>query len=195
MKYLFVFLLVGLTLNCFGQTRIGCQGDDCTITSCKDVNGIDVIVEGKDDEDGFYYEEYIVPEGYTGIAKLCVSERVVRVYTYVNGEVVCEREYLEGQLVSKSLFKNGKQYGEYEAYHPNGQLKRREAAGAGNGEEISNKITYHENGQIASKEHVQYGIWEGEQVFFNKKGELIRTLIYKNGEKISCKGEGCDRFY
>ena len=123
--------------------------------------------------------------------------------TFKNGELVkqdiCE---LNGTLKERRIL-NGDEM-EYSTFYPNGNVKQKilakdkiiikEQIYARNGNIMSNSFfsdgkpvielfEYYPNGNIKEKVHFINDKEEGEHFFYDKKGKLIKTEIYKNGIK------------
>ena len=92
------------------------------------------------------------------------------------------REYYEeGDIKSISHFKNHIPDGVFISYYPNGNIKEKVffADNKMNGEAIK----YYENGVVKEKAYFINDKQEKEHFFYDKKGKLIKTDIYKNGVK------------
>ena len=164
MRYLFVFLLIGLMVSC-GNDASGEAVKKKTKTA-KQPNC--------DDIDGFQYDKNKWPTDYTGIAFQCIDGKVVRLYNIKNGK-------REG--FSKRWRSNGNyQKGNYKNNHPDGSFKTWNA----NGQLISEsnykdnmangwQRDWHENGQL------KY------QCFAEGADCLSKKCWDENGNEIDCQ--------
>ena len=171
MKTLLILLL---GFSAYGQTNILCEGDDCTITSCDDVNGIELDTSVFEDADGNFEQGYSAPEGYSGIAKYCAeSENLV--LTYFNGEVVTYRSYVHGKLSQKYSLVNGKKHGKELTYHTTGP---------------TGQLFYLRNFKDGKLEGVQKNYYENGQLKFEdnfKDDKLISETCWdKDGNELDC---------
>jgi len=123
--------------------------------------------------------------------------------TFKNGELVKQDICtLNGTLKERRIL-NGDEM-EYSTFYPNGNVKQKilakdkiiikEQIYARNGNIMSNSFfsdgkpvielfEYYPNGNIKEKVHFINDKEEGEHFFYDKKGKLIKTEIYKNGIK------------
>ena len=108
MKYLFVFLLVGL-VSCGDAS----QNENAKQPYCKDIIGLKVA------------DENLVPKDYTGVAFKCVDGKVLWLRNYKDGELdgIHRAWRKNGQLRIERNFKVGKLYGLWRGWYDNGQLR------------------------------------------------------------------------
>ena len=86
-----------------------------------------------------------------------------------------------GNIMSNSFFSDGKPVIEYFEYYPDGKLFRK--ISTINKMLNGDSIEYYPNGNIKEKVHFIDDKEEGEHFFYDEKGKLIKTEIYKNGVK------------
>ena len=86
-----------------------------------------------------------------------------------------------GNIMSNSFFSDGKPVIELFEYYPDGKLFRK--ISTINKMLNGDSIEYYPNGNIKEKVHFINNKEEGEHFFYDKKGKLIKTEIYKNGVK------------
>ena len=123
MRYLFVFLLVGLiscgddaTGNATGNATSDATSDAKNETaeqpSCKDVKGLQIA------------DEYlVVPKDYTGVAFQCVDSKVQWLCNYKDGKKDGLYRSWEGQFwYEKTNYKDGKKDGLCRYWYESGQL-------------------------------------------------------------------------
>ena len=110
-----------------------------------------------------------------------------------NGKVIEEKNYVDGKKEGKALetfegmiqmktnYKNNKIDGAMFLYYPSGKLlqKRNFINGKAEGE----LVEYYENGVVKEKAYFINDKQEREHFFYDEKGKLIKTDIYKNGIK------------
>ena len=169
MKYLFVFLLVGLTSLVHAQTETAKQ------PNCDDIEGIRTTYYSGDD---------LVPKDYTGIAFKCKDGKVLLLYNYKegkrdglwrswheNGQLRTEKNYKDGkgdglsmrwyengQLQREYNYKDGKRDGLWRGWYANGQLEREKNYKDGKGDGLYRG--WHENGQL----EYEYNIKDGKEI-------------------------------
>ena len=86
-----------------------------------------------------------------------------------------------GNIMSNSFFSDGKPVIELFEYYPDGKLFRK--ISTVNKMLNGDSIEYYPNGNIKEKTHFINNKEEGEHFFYDEKGKLIKTEIYKNGVK------------
>jgi len=86
-----------------------------------------------------------------------------------------------GNIMSNSFFSDGKPVIELFEYYPDGKLFRK--ISTVNKMLNGDSIEYYPNGNIKEKVHFIDDKEEGEHFFYDEKGKLIKTEIYKNGIK------------
>ena len=86
-----------------------------------------------------------------------------------------------GNIMSNSFFSDGKPVIELFEYYPDGKLFRK--ISTVNKMLNGDSIEYYPNGNIKEKTHFINNKEEGEHFFYDEKGKLIKTEIYKNGIK------------
>ena len=86
-----------------------------------------------------------------------------------------------GNIMSNSFFSDGKPVIELFEYYPDGKLFRK--VSTVNKMLNGDSIEYYPNGNIKEKTHFIDDKEEGEHFFYDEKGKLIKTEIYKNGVK------------
>jgi len=86
-----------------------------------------------------------------------------------------------GNIMYNSFFSDGKPVTEYFEYYPDGKLFRKIVSVDGklNGDSIE----YYPSGNIKEKTYFINDKQEKEHFFYDEKGKLIKTDIYKNGVK------------
>jgi antitoxin component YwqK of YwqJK toxin-antitoxin module len=107
-----------------------------------------------------------VPNGYTGLAKICSYGVVISIQGFKDGKFHGSgyNWYPDGQLHIENQFKNGEPHGFDRWWYPNGQLMY--------------EILY-KDGEV-----------EDQQVeYYNEKGEIIGIATYLNGDRDNCEGE------
>ena len=111
-------------------------------------------------------------------------------YYYENGQLQKEGRYLHwekdgewkvyhdnGKLLREEKFVNGEEEGTWKNYHENGQLYQTELWSQGKLMEIIN--CFDNRGNTLKKGNLKNG--NGTVYYYDKTGELIRTIKYKNG--------------
>ena len=86
-----------------------------------------------------------------------------------------------GNIMYNSFFSDGKPVTEYFEYYPDGKLFRK--ISTINKMLNGDSIEYYPNGNIKEKVHFIDDEEEGEHFFYDEKGKLIKTEIYKNDIK------------
>ena len=89
--------------------------------------------------------------------------------------------YQNGNMEEKYAYVNGEENGECFSYYENGKLE--EKYFMKNGKLDGEVIEYYESGTIKEKAYFINDKQEKEHFFYDKKGKLIKTDIYKNGVK------------
>ena len=87
-----------------------------------------------------------------------------------------ERQGIKYEVNSQTPFT-----GSYVSYHENGQLKSKTTFKDGKQDGLEE--SYHENGQLESKVNYKDGKQEGIFEFYFEDGQLLYKNCYKNGEK------------
>ncbi len=107
-----------------------------------------------------------VPNGYTGLAKICSYGLVMSIQGFEDGKFhgTGYNWYPNGQLWYQVHFKHGIAHGYDRWWYPNGQLMY--------------EIRY-KDGELEDQE-VKY---------YNEKGEIIGVGTYLNGDRDNCEGE------
>ena len=108
MKYVFVFLLVGLTSLVHTQTETAKQ------PNCDDIEGIRTTYYSGDD---------LVPKDYTGIAFKCKDGKVLLLYNYKEGkrDGLWRSWHENGQPKIKVTYVNGLREGIQQQWDENGE--------------------------------------------------------------------------
>jgi len=104
---------------------------------------------------------------------------------YKDGELHWLQEgYREnGQLSYKHNFKDKKKHGLQEDYHENGYLEFKRSYKSGYKHGLWKR--YYKTGQLQYEENYQDGKKHGLQEFFKKHGSLLFSSKYENGMKVS----------
>ena len=87
-----------------------------------------------------------------------------------------------GNLASKSFYKNGKLYGLQKTYHKNGQLKQEANFNDGKVEGLAK--AYYENGQLQDESNFKDGKREGLAKSYYENGELWDETYFINDEPV-----------
>ena len=134
MKYLFVFLMMGLSSIANSQYATATQPD------CGDLLGLQTI--------DVYGE---MPEDYTGIAFECKDGKVKRLHNYKEGkhDGLCREWYENGQLEKEVNYKDDEEDGMYRRWHENGQESY--SLYYNDGEKAGNEKYWYESGQRKSE--------------------------------------------
>mgnify|MGYP000904467196 FL=1 len=90
-------------------------------------------------------------------------------------------ETFEGMIQMKANYKNNKIDGDMFLYYPSGKLLQKRSFI--NGKAEGELIEYYENDVIKEKAYFINDKQEKEHFFYDEKGKLIKTDIYKNGVK------------
>jgi len=85
-----------------------------------------------------------------------------------------------GQLIEKTYFKNNRTVSS-ELYHPNGQLEWRE--NWKDGKEDGLWESYYQNGQLKEKRNYKDGVLDGILEVYQENGQSETRRNYKNGKK------------
>ena len=114
--------------------------------------------------------------------------------TYLeNGKIIGETNYIDGKKEGKSLealkgmiqmktnYKNNKIHGDMFLYYPSGKLLQKRSFI--NGKAEGELVEYYENSVVKEKAYFRNNKQEKEHFFYDEKGNLIKTDIYKNGVK------------
>ena len=171
MKYLFLFLLVGLMASCGEDASGDATGDakrDTTGDATRDATGDAKNEIAKQpnckDIDGFQTADIsLIPNDYTGVAFKCVDGKVIWLYNYKDGKLegLCRHWHENGQLKYEYNFKDGKRDG----------LCR----------------TWYEDGQLGWEDNYKDGKLEGLCRYWHENGQLKWEDNYKDGNRISAK--------
>ena len=124
MKYLFVFLLIGL-VSC-GDDATGDATGDATRDTTGDAKNEIAKQPNCKDIDGFQTADIsLIPNDYTGVAFKCVDGKVELLYNYKDGKRIgLHRDWYEnGQLHNEFNYKDGVKDGLARRWHENGQLR------------------------------------------------------------------------
>ena len=116
MKYLFVFLLVGLMVSCgndaTGDIKEGSKNAKAKQPECKDIQGLQTS------------DLNLIPSDYTGVVFDCKNGKVQSLWTFKDGIVhgLRRKWYENGQLRQEFYSKFGKLDGLRRKWYENGQL-------------------------------------------------------------------------
>ena len=181
MKYLFLFLLVGLMASCGEDASGDATGDakrDTTGDATRDATGDAKNEIAKQpnckDIDGFQTADIsLIPNDYTGVAFKCVDGKVIWLYNYKDGKLegLCRDWRENGQLYSEGNYKEGKLEGLKRKWYENGQLQWEENYKDGKLEGLCRD--WHENGQLYSEGNYKDGKPISEECF-DQEGNLIK---------------------
>ena len=168
MKYLFVFLLVGL-VSCGDDATGDATGDAkneiAKQPDCKDIEGLQIA------------DRTLVPEDYTGVAFKCVDGKVKWLYNYKDGNVSLGRRWYEnGQLSYEENDKDGL----YRSWNENGQLTSEK--NDKDGKMVA--MVYFENGQLSYITNAKYGKLDGLIRYWYENGQMFSESNYKDGEHV-----------
>lgn len=96
---------------------------------------------------------------------------------------LCERWHRStGKRWITETLKNGRNVGDYTEWWPDGSVKN-VAHYDEDGFKIGDWARYHENGKKAKEEHFEDGLHEGEEIYWNSKGDMIARTFYKDGKQ------------
>ena len=157
MKYLFVFLLVGLMLSCGGgvekKATVSAEimKKNNSQPNCKDLEGLQPVHPDS------------IPESYTGVVFYCQ----------------------EGKVTLLENYKDGKEDGLWRAWHENGQLWQ--VFNLKDGEFDGLWRAWHENGQLNSETNYKDGKEDGLCRYWHENGQLSSEANYKDGKLIDEK--------
>ena len=98
-------------------------------------------------------------------------------------EVSCEN-YDNGQLKSKTVFKDGEMEGERLRWYENGQLSHKQFYKGGKRE--GEQLEWFDNGQLLYEDFYKDGKREGDQLNFFKDGHLWSDRFFKDGKQEGC---------
>ena len=159
MKYVIVFLLLGLIVSCGDDASGDATGDakyDKKTETAKQPNC--------DEIEGLQIEDYdLVPEDYTGIVFRCQEGKIKELIYFKEGKEdgLARIWNLNGQLMGEGNYKDGKQDG----------LSR----------------SWHSNGQLQSEWNLKDGKADGLSKVWNENGHLEQELNYLDGIVINGK--------
>ena len=170
MKYLFVFLLIGLvscgddaTGDASAENKANATGDatgDATgeateeakneiakQPNCDEVEGMELV---------YYLSEpnkILVPDDYTGVVFKCKDGKVIALLNYKDGKWIGVHRvwYENGQLKEEIYYKDGKEDGLHRVWYENGQLSYE--GNKKDGEPYGLSRYWHENGQLRFEEY------------------------------------------
>jgi antitoxin component YwqK of YwqJK toxin-antitoxin module len=101
-------------------------------------------------------------------------------------ESTIHREFNKhGTLVAEGKFENGLQQGVWREYYDSGELAIMQCYH--NGQPHGRFTSYHLNGSIWSEGTHVFGRCEGTFRVYDEEGNLIREMLYKEGELIQDK--------
>ncbi len=87
-----------------------------------------------------------------------------------------------GQLLTKSNYKDGKRDGLWEYFGENGQLRFK--SNYKDGKEDGLQESYYENGQLQTKFNGKDGQEHGLYESYDENGQLKDKICFKNGEEV-----------
>ena len=136
MKYLFVFLLIGL-VSCGDDATGDAKNEHAKQPNCKDIDGFQTA------------DISLIPNDYTGVAFKCVDGKVELLYNYKDGmpDGLVREWYENGQVSYEINWKEGKEDGLSRGWYENGHL--RYELNFKDGEPISKK-EWDENGKVST---------------------------------------------
>ena len=161
MKYLFVFLLVGL-VSC------GDSGDNSKQPSCDEIDGLEITFSDWDSNLG----NRGVPGDYTGAVYYCENGMVAMLTYFKNGKAngLSRGWYENGQLKYEFNYLDWKiAAGLSRTWYENGQLAREEKRG------------YDEDGDPAFNGYLEY------TKSWHENGQLATDKKYNKGDPISAE--------
>ena len=165
MKYLFVFLLLGLTSVANAQTETAKQ------PNCDDI-------------EGFQTEHFdLVPENYTGVAYTCVDDKVEVLGHYKDGikDGLFRSWWNNGQLEGEGHYKDGDVFGLVRSWHRNGKLEAEINTKDGKMDGLSR--SWHPNGQLGDERNYKSDQQEGLQRSWYSNGQLKQETNVKDGKQ------------
>src|SRR5690606_34633448 len=98
-----------------------------------------------------------------------------------------KRFYENETLMQKGEFKNGKENGIWEMYHPNGQLKQR--TNFVNGKMDGESLSYYSTGELKGKNVYKNGVYQKDKIndklfkLYNESQVLYKQVNYKGAIK------------
>jgi antitoxin component YwqK of YwqJK toxin-antitoxin module len=107
-----------------------------------------------------------------------ISEYTVDETGDIQGEYIVKKQ--SGEIISKTNYLNGLLHGEYRTWYDNGQLEchcycfRNKIEGE--------YISWYDNGKIMEQTLYQNGVKNGLCKRYDKKGKLVMSRVYINGE-------------
>jgi len=188
MKYLFVFLLVGLMVSC------GDSGDNSKQPSCDEIDGLEITFSDWDSNVG----NRGVPGDYTGAVYYCENGMVAMLTYFKNGNAngLSRGWYENGQLNYECNYLDWKKAGLSRTWYENGQLAREGKNIIINGSSITEyERSWHENGQLSREEKRGYDE-DGDPAFnsyleytksWHENGQLATDKKYNKGDPISAE--------
>ena len=179
MKYLFVFLLVGLTSEVNAQTETVKQ------PICDEIDGLKVVSTLKKK-----YKE-LKSTNYTGVAFKCIGEKVVGLWYFQDGkhEGIQKEWHENGQLYREWIERNGMYAGLKKMWYENGQLCSLEnwrcalRDGRLTNWEDGLSRQWHANGQLSSEKNWKDGEEDGLSRQWHANGQLSSEAYWKDGEE------------
>jgi antitoxin component YwqK of YwqJK toxin-antitoxin module len=172
MKYLFVFMLVGLMVSCGVNKKSLAKQPNC------------------DEIEGFQTDDLdLVPEDYTGVVFKCIDGKVQWLRNYKDGkndgDGLQRVWHKNGQLGQEFNYKDGKEVGLFRSWYENGQLKYE--GNFKDGKEDGLFREWYENGQLKSIWNWKEGKLDGLTRDWYRNGQLEYEANFKDGELISKK--------
>ncbi|MDB3905272.1 hypothetical protein N9335_02210 [Crocinitomicaceae bacterium] len=159
MRYLFVFLLVGL-VSCVGSDASG-DADQAKADAKNDQKAETAKQPSCDDIDGWHYaDQKKWSKDYTGGAFYC----------------------RDGKIEILTNYKNGNEDGLYRQWYKNGQLSSEYNNKEGFPEGLGR--SWYENGQLQSENNFTTNVFEGFSREWHKNGQLKHEYIRKEGKPI-----------
>ena len=98
-------------------------------------------------------------------------------------ETMSKTYHQNGSLASEVKMRNGQPEGLWRMYHENGNLAVEQLIE--NGEIVGQVKTYHENGILSGIMPYEYNQPQGEGLYYNRKGEIMRRTMYDHGTEVS----------
>ena len=126
---------------------------------------------------------------------------LVLIITYEMGEVLNEEKpdiilesatyHDNGRIKEQGLTRNGQRHGEWKKYDQKGDLvlvavfEDGKLIGKRKPDKVEELIEYHSNGRVKSQGLVKNKKRDGTWKIFDKRGKLIKTIVYADGKMIN----------
>ena len=187
MKYLFVFLYVGLMIGCGNDAtqeasevvsddrKVNLNTETVEQPNCDTIEGLQLV----DIND--------VPDTYSGIAFECYNGKVSGMGNFKNGKFngLVRSWWDNGQIEGEAYLKNGKLQGIVRSWSPNGT---RDAEINYNDGQMDGFFTaWDNNDNLRYKRNYKKGKQDGLQRSWHTNGVLKKESNYKDGELLNSK--------